>query len=86
MSAGVLTTIRYLSPASIADKGPVIAYLDGILSIVLLLLVATVLVDSVRRWMRILALKRTGLTEVPLAAGDPREPKPPALAAPEPSV
>ncbi len=70
MTAGVLNTFRYLSPAYIADKGPLVAYLDGILSVVLLLLVATVLVDSVRRWMRILALKRAGITEVPLAAGN----------------
>ena len=43
MTAGVLNTFRYLSPAYIADKGPAVSYLDGILSIVLLLLVATVL-------------------------------------------
>ena len=70
MTAGVLNTFRYLSPAYIADKGPLVAYLDGILSVVLLLLVATVLVDSVRRWVRILALKRAGVAEVPLAAGN----------------
>jgi carbon starvation protein len=70
MTAGVLNTFRYLSPAYIADKGPLVAYLDGILSVLLILLVATVLVDSVRRWVRILALKRAGLTEVPLAAGN----------------
>jgi carbon starvation protein len=67
MTAGVLNTLRYLSPAYIADKGPLVAYLDGILSVVLLLLVATVLIDAVRRWARILALKRSGVTEVPLA-------------------
>jgi carbon starvation protein len=70
MTAGVLNTFRYLSPAYIADKGPLVAYLDGILSVVLLVLVATVLVDSVRRWVRILALKRAGIAEVPLAAGN----------------
>jgi carbon starvation protein len=69
MTAGVLNTFRYLSPAYIADKGPLVAYLDGILSVVLLVLVATVLIDSVRRWGRILALKRAGLA-VPLAAGN----------------
>jgi ABC-type oligopeptide transport system substrate-binding subunit len=63
-----------------------VAYLDGILSIVLLLLVATVLIDSVRRWMRILALKRTGLTEVPLAVDPAPDPAPAGIAAPEPSL
>jgi len=56
---------------------------------VLLLLVGTVLLDSVRRWMRILALKRTGLTEVPLVVALEPEPPPPAssgLATPEPSL
>jgi carbon starvation protein len=67
MTAGVLNTFRYLSPAYIKDKGSLVAYLDGILSIVLLLLVGTVLVDAVRRWVRILALKRSGVAEVPLA-------------------
>jgi carbon starvation protein len=70
MTAGVLNTFRYLSPAYVADKGPLVAYLDGILSVVLLLLVGTVLIDSVRRWARILALKRAGVAEVPLAAGN----------------
>jgi carbon starvation protein len=55
MTAGVLNTFRYLSPAHIADKGPFVSYLDGILSIVLLLLVGVVLADSVRRWVRIFA-------------------------------
>jgi carbon starvation protein len=86
MSAGVLNTFRYLSPAYVADKGPLVAYLDGILSIVLLLLVATVLLDSVRRWARILALKRSGLVEVPLAAQPAQEPPPSGLAAPEPTL
>jgi carbon starvation protein len=67
MTAGVLNTFRYLSPAYIKDKGPLVAYLDGILSIVLLLLVGTVLIDAIRRWMVILALKRRGVVEVPLA-------------------
>ncbi|HLQ66886.1 MAG TPA: carbon starvation protein A [Candidatus Limnocylindrales bacterium] len=70
MTAGVLNTFRYLSPAYVADKGPLVAYLDGVLSVVLLLLVGTVLIDSVRRWARILALKRAGVVEVPLAAGN----------------
>jgi carbon starvation protein len=67
MTAGVLNTFRYLSPAYIKDKGPLVAYLDGILSIVLLLLVGTVLIDAVRRWVVILALKRSGVAEIPLA-------------------
>ncbi|HEU4724497.1 MAG TPA: carbon starvation CstA 5TM domain-containing protein, partial [Candidatus Eisenbacteria bacterium] len=75
MTAGVLNTFRYLSPAYIADKGPLVAYIDGILSIVLLLLVAVVLGDSVRRWMRILAERRRGATEIALAA-PPLEPGP----------
>jgi carbon starvation protein len=66
-TAGVLNTFRYLSPTYIAEKGPFVSYLDGILSIVLLLLVATVLLDSVRRWAHILAERRRGVTEVPLA-------------------
>ena len=68
MTAGVLNTFRYLSPAYIADKGPFVSYLDGILSIVLLLLVGTILVDAVRRWGVILAERRRGLVEVPLRA------------------
>lgn len=66
-TAGVLNTFRYLSPGYIAEKGAFVSYLDGILSIVLLLLVATVLLDSVRRWAHILAEKRRGVAEVPLA-------------------
>jgi len=68
MTAGVLNTFRYLSPAYIAQKGAAVSYLDGILSVVLLLLVATILVDSVRRWMFILAERRRGVVDVPLAA------------------
>ncbi|HEU5310148.1 MAG TPA: carbon starvation CstA family protein, partial [Candidatus Eisenbacteria bacterium] len=66
-TAGVLNTFRYLSPAYIAEKGAFVGYLDGILSIVLLLLVGTVLFDSVRRWAHILGEKRRGVAEVPLA-------------------
>ena len=67
MTAGVLNTLRYLSPEYIADKGPAMSYLDGILSIVLLLLVATVLLDSVRRWAHILSERRRGVAEIALA-------------------
>ena len=81
MTAGVLNTLRYLSPSYIADKGPFVGYLDGILSIVLLLLVATVLVDSVRRWIVILAARRLGAAEIPMAhvadLGSEPEPAPP---------
>ena len=80
-TAGVLNTFRYLSPAYIAEKGPFVSYLDGILSIVLLLLVGTVLTDSFRRWAHILAERRRGAVEIPLArvAGParPAEPAPP---------
>jgi len=68
MTAGVLNTLRYLSPSYIADKGPFVSYLDGILSIVLLLLVATVLLDSVRRWAHIFAERRRGAVEIPLVS------------------
>jgi carbon starvation protein len=68
MTAGVLNTFRYLSPAYIAQKGAAVSYLDGILSVVLLLLVGTILVDSARRWAFILAERRRGVVEVPLAA------------------
>ncbi len=68
MTAGVLNTFRYLSPAYIAEKGPLIGYVDGILSIVLLLLVAVVLADSGRRWLRILGERRRGAVEIALAA------------------
>jgi hypothetical protein len=40
----------------------------------------------VRRWARILALKRSGLVEVPLAAQPAQEPPPSGLAAPEPTL
>jgi carbon starvation protein len=67
MTAGVLNTFRYLSPGYIADKGPFVSYLDGLLSIVLLLLVATVLFDATRRWAHILAERRRGVGEIALA-------------------
>jgi len=78
MTAGVLNTFRYLSPAYIADKGAVVSLLDGILSVVLILLVGTVLVDSVRRWGYILAERRRGVREVPAAVSVPEG----AIAAP----
>jgi carbon starvation protein len=65
MTAGVLNTFRYLSPAYIADKGRAVATIDGALSVVLILLVATILVDSVRRWMYILAERKRGVRDVP---------------------
>jgi carbon starvation protein len=68
MTAGVLNTFRYLSPAYIAEKGALVGYVDGILSAVLLLLVGVVLLDSGRRWLRILAERRRGVAEIPLAA------------------
>ena len=84
MTAGVLNTFRYLSPSYVADKGAFVGYLDGILSIVLLLLVATVLVDSARRWTVILAARRLGAAEVPMAhvaeLGAPAEPAAPPVA------
>ena len=50
----------------------------------LLLLVATVLVDSVRRWTVILAARRLGAAEVPMAhvaeLGTPAEPAAPPVA------
>jgi hypothetical protein len=52
----VLNTFRYLSPKYIADKGPLVGYMDGSLS--LLLLVGAVLLDSARRWAAILAERR----------------------------
>jgi carbon starvation protein len=67
MTAGVLNTFRYLSPGYLADKGPMVGYVDGILSIVLILLVGTILLDSVRRWAQILAARRRGAVEIPLA-------------------
>ena len=70
-TAGVLNTFRYLSPAYVAEKGSVVSYLNGILSIVLLLLVGTVLLDSARRWAHILAEKRRGVAEVPLVHAVP---------------
>lgn len=72
MTAGVLNTFRYLSPAYVADKGAAVAYIDGILSVVLILLVGTVLVDSMRRWAFILAERRRGVLEVPAAAAGDR--------------
>jgi carbon starvation protein len=68
MTAGVLNTFRYLSPAYIAQKGAAVGILDGVLSIVLLLLVGTILIDSVRRWAFILGERRRGVADVPLAA------------------
>jgi carbon starvation protein len=68
MTAGVLNTYRYLSPAYMAEKGAFVALLDGILSVVLIVLVAIVLADSARRWLFILAEKRRGRADVPLAA------------------
>jgi carbon starvation protein len=79
-TAGVLNTFRYLSPGYIAEKGAFVSYLDGILSIVLLLLVGIVLLDSVRRWAHILAEKRRGVEEIPLASEAPA-----GVAAPAPA-
>jgi carbon starvation protein len=67
MTAGVLNTFRYLSPAYVADKGATVAYIDGALSVILILLVGTVLIDSVRRWSFILAQRRRGVVNVPAA-------------------
>ena len=67
MTAGVLNTLRYLSPAYVADKGATVAYIDGALSVILILLVGTVLIDSVRRWAFILAERRRGVVNVPAA-------------------
>jgi carbon starvation protein len=67
MTAGVLNTVRYLSPGYLAEKGRLVGYLDGILSIVLLLLVGVVLLDSGRRWVHILAERRRGTVDIPLA-------------------
>jgi len=77
MTAGVLNTFRYLSPAYLSEKGLLIGYVDGTLSIVLLLLVAVVLLDSGRRWLRILAERRHGATEIALAAAPLDAPQPP---------
>jgi len=63
----VLNTFRYLSPAYVADKGATVAYIDGALSVILILLVGTVLIDSVRRWAFILAERRRGVVNVPAA-------------------
>ncbi|MBI4364110.1 MAG: carbon starvation protein A [Candidatus Latescibacteria bacterium] len=71
MTAGVLNTFRYLSPAYIADVGRTVATIDGALSVVLILLVSTILVDSVRRWAHILAERRRGVLEVPAVAAAP---------------
>jgi carbon starvation protein len=67
MTAGVLNTFRYLSPAYVADKGATVATIDGALSVILILLVGTVLIDSVRRWAFILAERRRGVANVPAA-------------------
>ncbi len=67
MTAGVLNTFRYLSPAYVADKGATVAHIDGTLSVILILLVGTVLIDSVRRWAFILAERRRGVVNVPAA-------------------
>src|SRR3989442_5594128 len=69
MTAGVLNTFRYLSPAYGADKGATVAYIDGGLSVILILLVGMVLIDSVRRWAYILGERRRGVVSVPTAMG-----------------
>jgi hypothetical protein len=77
----VLNTFRYLSPGYLAEKGPAVGYVDGILSIVLILLVGTILLDSARRWVQILGARRRGVVEIPLAhladSRVPAEPPPP---------
>ncbi len=67
MWAGVLNTFRYLSPRYLAEKGALVGIVDGVLSVVLLLLVGVLLTDSVRRWRLILAERRRGVTEGRLA-------------------
>jgi len=71
MTAGVLNTFRYLSPAYVADKGATVAYIDGALSVILIFLVGLVLIDSVRRWAYILAERRRGVVNIPAVARDP---------------
>jgi len=80
MTAGVENTFRYLSPAYIADKGPMVGYLDGALSVILIILVGMVLIDSVRRWAYILAERRRGVVNVPAVARDPDRPGPAPVA------
>jgi carbon starvation protein len=76
MTAGVQNTFRYLSPAYIADKGPAVGYIDGVLSVILILLVGMVLIDSARRWLYILAERRRGVVNVPAVLRDPDRPSP----------
>jgi hypothetical protein len=45
-----------------------IGYVDGILSLVLILLVGVVLLDSGRRWLQILAERRRGVADIAMAA------------------
>ncbi|HZE19205.1 MAG TPA: carbon starvation CstA 5TM domain-containing protein, partial [Candidatus Angelobacter sp.] len=74
MTAGVLNTFRYLSPAYVADKGATVAYIDGALSVILIILVGMVLIDSARRWMYILSERRRGVVSVPAVSRDPDRP------------
>ncbi|HXF59460.1 MAG TPA: carbon starvation protein A [Candidatus Saccharimonadales bacterium] len=80
MTAGVLNTFRYLSPAYIKDKGATVAYIDGALSVILIILVGMVLIDSARRWMYILSERRRGVVNVPAVARDPDHPGPAPVA------
>ncbi len=79
MTAGVLNTFRYLSPAYIADKGRAVATIDGTLSVLLILLVGTILIDSVRRWAYILAERKRGVLDVPAAVVSEGGPAAPAI-------
>jgi len=74
MTAGVLNTFRYLSPAYVKDKGATVATIDGALSVVLIILVGMVLIDSARRWMYILSERRRGVVNVPAVLRDPDRP------------
>ncbi len=67
MTAGVLNMLRYLSASYIAEKGALVGVMDGVLSAVLLLLVAVLLADSVRRWWALLTERRRGPLDAQVA-------------------
>jgi hypothetical protein len=56
--AGVLNVQRYFTPAYVAAKGTTVAYVDGVLSMVLLLLVWVIIVDSIRKWAELVRYQR----------------------------
>jgi carbon starvation protein len=69
--AGVLNVQRYFSPGYVAAKGTTVAYVDGVLSAVLIVLVWIIIVDSIRKWVELAQYQRAHHAPLGEAAFEP---------------